>query len=135
MKPYLDYFKCLDETFNTEDLKSVCDIGCATGHLLYCLKHKYNSEIKGYEYFDYHKKSIHCRIPEDIEIYDIRDKLPDDIKQYNIVNCSEVGEHIDANFADTLIENAKKLSKKYVIFTWSSHGGEHGLIVTHYINI
>ena len=59
-----------------------------------------------------------------IEIYDIRDELPDNIEQYEIVNCSEVGEHIDPAYADVLIENAKKLSSKYIMFTWSSHGGD-----------
>ena len=41
------------------------------------------------------------------------------------LNCSEVGEHIDKQYANILIENAKRLSNKYIIFTWSSHGGEH----------
>jgi hypothetical protein len=124
MKPYLAYFNCLQNTFSVEDLKSVCDIGCSTGHVLYYLKNKYNSDIKGYEYFDYHKTSEHCKIPEHIDIFDMRDHLNDNVKKYNIVNCTEVGEHIDKEYADTLIENAKKLSNKYIIFTWSSHGGE-----------
>ena len=50
--------------------------------------------------------------------------MPDNIEKYDIVNCSEVGEHIDPLYADILIENAKKLSNKYIIFTWSSHGGD-----------
>ena len=65
-----------------------------------------------------------CKVKEEIEIYDIRDELPDDVEKYDVVNCSEVGEHIDKEYADILIENAKKLSKKYIIFTWSSHGGD-----------
>ena len=124
MKPYEDYFKCFVSTFNMSEIKSVCDVGCATGHLLYYLKSNNNVNIKGYEYFDYHKKSDLCKVKEEIEIYDIRDELPDDVEKYDVVNCSEVGEHIDKEYADILIENAKKLSKKYIIFTWSSHGGD-----------
>ena len=125
-KPYLDYAKCIINTFPMEQIKSFCDIGCATGHLLYSLK-QYNSslDIRGYEYFEYHKTSKYCKIKDSITIYDIRDKLPSESGTYDIVNCSEVGEHIDKAFADILIENAKKLSKKYIIFTWSSHGGEY----------
>lgn len=128
IKPYFDYFQCLINTI--PNFKSFCDIGCATGHLLYFIK-KMNNDInvKGYEYFSYHKNSEFCNplIKNNIEIYDIRDPLPDNIQKFDIVNCSEVGEHIDPNYADILIENAKKLSNKYIIFTWSSHGGEHDL--------
>ena len=76
-KPYLDYAKCIINTFPMEQIKSFCDIGCATGHLLYSLK-QYNSslDIRGYEYFEYHKTSKYCKIKDSITIYDIRDKLP-----------------------------------------------------------
>ncbi len=122
--PYKDYADCILETFN--EIDSFCDVGCATGHLIYFIKKATGVKTKGYEYFDYHKNSEYCPVDirNDIEIYDIRDVLPEDVEKYNIVNCSEVGEHIDKNYADILIENAKKLSKKYIIFTWSSHGGE-----------
>lgn len=121
--PYFDYYSCLIQTFDHID--SFCDIGCATGHLLYHIKHNDpNVIIKGYEYFDYHKNYAENLIKDNIEIYDIRDSLHDDVYKYDIVNCSEVGEHIDPSYADILIKNAIKLSKQYVIFTWSSHGGE-----------
>ena len=65
-KPYLDYAKCIINTFPMEQIKSFCDIGCATGHLLYSLK-QYNSslDIRGYEYFEYHKTSFkfQCTTP------------------------------------------------------------------------
>ena len=122
--PYKDYYDCLINTFDLKEIKSVCDIGCATGHLIYYLKENHNMEVKGYEYFDYHIKSEYCKVKDDIIIYDIRDELTDDVKRYDIVNCSEVGEHIDKDYANVLINNCKKLSKKYIIFTWSSHGGD-----------
>jgi hypothetical protein len=124
--PYYDYYKCLISTFGSK-INSLCDIGCATGHLIYYVKQNNPTcVVKGYEYFDYHKKSNYCEplIRDSIQIYDIRDPLPDDVEKYDIVNCSEVGEHIDPLYADILIENAKKLSNKYIIFTWSSHGGD-----------
>ena len=123
--PYNDYSECLVKTFG-KNIKSFCDIGCATGHILHYLKSNFNTDVRGYEYFTYHKESEFCKedIKEDITIYDIRDPLPDNVKKYDIVNCSEVGEHIDPDYADTLINNCKKLSNKYIIFTWSSHGGD-----------
>tara|TARA_B100000035_G_scaffold315153_1_gene334135 strand:- start:6973 stop:7605 length:633 start_codon:yes stop_codon:yes gene_type:complete len=125
-KPYFDYYTCLLKTFSNEDLKKFCDVGCATGHILSFLKNNHDSDVRGYEYFEYHKESSFCdsKIKDDIIIYDIRDELPEDTQKYSIVNCSEVGEHIDPDYANTLIENCKKLSSKYIIFTWSSHGGD-----------
>jgi len=120
--PYIEYGDCLLHTFDKPS--SFWDNGWATGHLVGYIKKKCNSNIKGYEYFSYHKDSPICEVKDDIEIYDIRDELSDSVKTYDIVNCSEVGEHIDPLFADILIENAKKLSNKYIIFTWSSHGGD-----------
>ena len=123
-RPYIEYGDCLLQTFG--NIMSFCDIGCATGHLMFHLKLNCDANVKGYEYFSYHKESPYCQlsIKDNIEIYDIRDKLPDSVDTYDIVNCSEVGEHIDPIYADILIENAKKLSNKYIIFTWSSHGGD-----------
>jgi SAM-dependent methyltransferase len=123
--PYNEYGECLLKTF--PKINSFCDVGCATGHLMSFLKERTGCKTKGYEYFEYHKTSEYCKnnIKEDIIIYDIRDSLPEDTEKFEIVNCSEVGEHIDAEYADVLIENSKKLSSKYIIFTWSSHGGEH----------
>jgi hypothetical protein len=126
--PYMRYAECIINTFNMKEIESFCDIGCATGHLLYYLKtFNNNLRIKGYEYFEYHKNSKYCKdlIRDKIEINDIRNELSEDIEKYDIVNCSEVGEHIDKNYADILINNAKNLSNKYIIFTWSSHGGEN----------
>jgi hypothetical protein len=124
-RPYDEYYKILLNTFDFTQIKSFCDVGCATGHLIYNLKNNNNIIVKGYEYFEYHKTSPYCHreIRDDIEIYDIRDPFPSNINKYDIVNCTEVGEHIDPAFADILIENCKKISNKYIIFTWSSHGG------------
>jgi 2-polyprenyl-3-methyl-5-hydroxy-6-metoxy-1,4-benzoquinol methylase len=105
--PYNEYGECLLKTFR--EIKSFCDIGCATGHLMSFLKTKTQCKTKGYEYFEYHKKSEYCKdnIKEDIIIYDIRDPLSENVEKFEIVNCSEVGEHIDAEYEDILIENAK----------------------------
>ena len=125
--PYLAFYECFNHTFNLSEVESVCDIGCATGHLTFFLKERHGIDVKGYEYFDFHKNSEFCQplIKDDIEILDIRDPLPDTVKKYDIVNCTEVGEYIDPDYANTLIENCKKLSKKYIVFTWSSPSGKN----------
>lgn len=61
-----------------------------------------------------------------IKILDIRDPLPEDLlnKQFDIVVCTEVGEHIDPAYTTAFLENIKSLVGKYLIMTWSRHGGE-----------
>ena len=120
--PYYAYYQCLAEAFDFKVIDSVCDVGCATGHLLYFLKKYKNIRVKGYEYFSFHKDSEHCKeeIRDFIEIWDMRDPLSVEPPKYSIVNCTEVGEHIDPEYASTLVENTKKLSNKYIVFTWAS---------------
>ncbi|HIB42872.1 MAG TPA: hypothetical protein EYO37_02665 [Nitrospina sp.] len=122
--PYRAYYDCLAEAFDFSTVDSVCDVGCATGHLLYFLKKHKNVKVKGYEYFSFHKDSEYCKeeIRDFIEVRDMRDPLPEDTEKYSLVNCSEVGEHLDPEYASTLVENTKKLSDKYIVFTWAYRG-------------
>ena len=72
--PYLEYYQCVNETFNLDKVMSFCDVGCATGHVIHHLKKNHsNISVKGYEYFEYHKTSKYCHeeIRDNIEIYDI----------------------------------------------------------------
>jgi hypothetical protein len=124
--PYLAYYRCLDVAFGgLNGIKSVCDVGCATGHLIANVKSNYSEiDIKGIEYFSYHKFSSNCRVKKDIEIWDIRDLWEDD-KKYDIVNCSEMAEHIDKPFAAIMMMNLKKLTGKYLVMTWAGGDPNH----------
>ena len=59
--PYLAFYECFNHTFNLSEVESVCDIGCATGHLMFFLKERHGIDVKGYEYFDFHKNSEFCQ--------------------------------------------------------------------------
>jgi len=37
-RPYDEYYKILLNTFDFTQIESFCDVGCATGHLIYNLK-------------------------------------------------------------------------------------------------
>ena len=41
--PYDEYYNCIKETFNLSEIDSFCDIGCATGHLVYNMVNHANS--------------------------------------------------------------------------------------------
>lgn len=124
-RPYVAYYNMLSMVFNLDKLKSFCDVGCSTGHLLSHLKKMHpKMEVKGYEYFEYQKNHAPESIRDLIEIADLRDPLLE-VKKYDIVNCTEVGEHIDPAYAKALLDNLKKMTGKFLIMSWSDSGGEH----------
>lgn len=124
-KPYQEYFECLKSIINFNRIDSFCDIGCANGPLLQAVQDNCpNVEVMGIEYFDWQKQAAHASVKDKIHLHDLRDPLPDNlVKKYNIVNCTETGEHIDPEFADVFIENLKTLCGKYLIISWANSGG------------
>lgn len=117
--PYYEYYQCIKKAFNLKSIETFCDIGCATGHLIEILS-EYNSiSVAGVEYFEYQKENANESIRECINVLDIRDPLDIDIK-FDIVNCTEVAEHIDPKYLDVFLDNLKKITGKYLIFSWSN---------------
>jgi hypothetical protein len=123
--PYDAYFIALKQTFDLTAINSFCDVGCATNLLLnnVIITYPHINGI-GLEYFEYHIKHAPENVKDKFLICDIRDDLIFNEK-YDLVNCSELAEHIDKAYADVMINNIKKLTKKYLIMTWSEHGGEY----------
>lgn len=115
--PYDDYYKCIKNTFDLNNINTFCDVGCATGHLVSNMLNHCDS--CGIENFEYHKNNASDHVKDCINIFDIRDNIEDDIK-FDLVNCTEVAEHIDPKFLDIFLDNIKKITKKYLILTWSS---------------
>jgi hypothetical protein len=118
---YKSMYKVLNKTFNFSKIDSLIDLGCATGHMIknICKNHK-NVDVRGVEFFAYHKESDQCSdlIKDKILIGDLRLPLSLDEK-FDIVYSSEVGEHIDPLYADNYMKNILKLSKDIVILTWA----------------
>lgn len=120
-KPYIDYCKVLKRGFGKEwpKLKTFCDVGCRQGYLLYEMC-AYKS-VRGIEYFSWMKQSAPSDIRVNIILADLRDQL--DIGSFDLVNCSEVGEHIDPDYCGVFLNNLKKMTGKYLVMTWSCSGG------------
>lgn len=124
--PYEAFFNVLKEHINFSSVGSFIDVGCADGHLMKFVQlHSSKTEVAGIDYFEYHKKYADDSIAEKMRILDIRNPLGDDLreKKFDIVVCTEVGEHIEPEFTDVLLQNLKSLTGKYLIMTWSCHGG------------
>ncbi len=115
--PYDEYYKCVISTFNMDEIESFCDIGCSTGHLVYNMLNY--TDACGVEYFEYQKDNAKDEIKECINILDIRDPFDMDTK-FDLVNCTEVAEHVDPKYLDIFLDNIKKITGKYLILTWSS---------------
>lgn len=115
--PYYEFYKCITSAFDLEEIKTFCDVGCSTGHLVYNMLN--HADSCGIEYFQYQKDNAKDIIRDCINIFDIRDPIEEEIS-FDLVNCTEVAEHIDPKFLHIFLDNIKKITKKYLILTWSS---------------
>jgi hypothetical protein len=123
-QPYNAYFSALESTFELKITESFCDVGTRVGHLLYFVKKKYPEiEVKAYDYFEWSKKYADRSVSEYIQLSDLSKPLKD-FKTFNIVNCTEVGEHIPKEFEDIFIDNICKLSNEILILSWSEEAGD-----------
>jgi hypothetical protein len=117
---YHSYFTALDEALELNIADSFCDIGTKVGHLLYFIKKKYPKiDIKGYDYFQWSKEFADKLISEHIDIVDLSKPLKN-FKTYNLVNCTEVGEHIPREFEDIFLDNICRLSNDILLLSWSN---------------
>ena len=67
--PYEDYFYALKNTFDLDGVESFLDVGCATGWLLFFLRKNFPEiQIRGLEYFEYHKIAADPSINKEIQI-------------------------------------------------------------------
>jgi SAM-dependent methyltransferase len=121
--PYEDYFYVLNNTFNLSGIGSFLDVGCATGWLLFFLRKNFPlMNLSGLEYFEYHKNAADPTVREEIQINDIRDPLNLG-ERYDIVNSTEVGEHIDPSYTEVFLDNLKRHCSKYLVVSWGDTGG------------
>jgi 2-polyprenyl-3-methyl-5-hydroxy-6-metoxy-1,4-benzoquinol methylase len=118
--PYHAYLSALENVFDLKIIDSICDVGTRVGNLLYFAKKKYPKiEITGYDYFEWSKQYAHPTVSEYIKILDLSKPLKN-FKTFNLVNCTEVGEHIPKEFEGVFIDNICKLSNDILILSWSN---------------
>jgi len=126
-RQYINFCNCLDTLVSIANIESLCDVGCSDGHLLAEVrKRNPSASLLGIEYFDYHLKYAPENIRDDIKICDIRDDLSDSIPdKFQVVICTEVGEHIEAEYANQMLQNIKNMMSldSTLVMTWSQHGG------------
>ena len=118
--PFHAYLSALENVFDLKIIDSICDVGTRVGNLLYFAKKKYPKiEITGYDYFEWSKQYAHPTVSEYIKILDLSNPLKN-FKTFNLVNCTEVSEHIPKEFEGVFIDNLCKLSNDILILSWSN---------------
>ena len=123
---YRAYFRALESIFDFGIVKSICDVGCSSGWLIYTIKKKYpNLQVKGIDYFEWAKKHSHENIRNFIELADMSKEYRPG-QTYDFVNCSEVGQHIEPEFEDIFIDNLARISGDVLILGWSNDKVDDG---------
>lgn len=112
-KIYQAYAQLIWEIFKP---KSLMDLGCANGYVLDYLQAK-GVRIKGLEPAKAAYKYMPKRIKARVLKLDLRNQL--NLEQHEVVNFTEVAEHIDKKYESTMLKNAVNSVNQYLIISWS----------------
>ncbi len=129
MTAYRAYFNALTKIFDMSIVNSFADLGCNNGRLIETLKENNpHVEVVGYDYFEWSKQYAAPIIKNVVHIADLAKPFTFE-KAYDMVNCSEVGEHIEKEGEQDFIDNLSKAAKDILFVTWSNqhedHDGQH----------
>lgn len=114
------YRKSLERILDFRQFDSFADVGCANGRLLESVYRKYpHLRVKGYDMFEWAKKYASPSIKSSIELCDLRQPIPT-AEQFGLVNCTEVGEHIEREYESVFLDNLAAVSAYVLILSWSA---------------
>lgn len=124
--PISHYFPMYRAIRRMFDPNSVADVGCRTAHLITLFSIN-DVDVLGIDYFPWMKDNADHFIKPNFVLHDIRTDFHWD-KQYEVVVSTEVGEHIDPEYAKTYLRNIKRLmmDEGVVIISWSNHRDRRG---------
>jgi len=121
-EPYKHFANSLfNSSVISPSIRNIMDVGCTSGNLIFeILKLDYKLEVNGIEAFSFFKNIANREISENIKIVDMRNPMENTNQTYDLVICTEVGEHIDPSRIDVFLQNLKKLSSNLVVISWSA---------------
>lgn len=97
--------------------KNLLDLGCATGYALDWWQ-KQGIKVNGIEpalaAFKFMPEAVKTKVRQ----LDLRRRLK--LKTYDLVNCTEVAEHIDLKYERVMLKNVVQCVKNYLIISWSN---------------
>lgn len=117
--PYKAYLHALEQVFDLGAIDAFCDAGCSAGGLLSALRQRYpRMVLKGIDYFEWARKYADSAIAREIEVADL--SIPYEAgQQFDIVNSTEVGEHISPESESIFIENLLRMTRDILVLGWS----------------
>ncbi|MFN7088549.1 MAG: hypothetical protein ACK4NX_01890, partial [Candidatus Paceibacteria bacterium] len=113
------YRKALETIIDFNQIDNFADVGCANGKLLESILKKYpHMKVLGIDIFEWAKKHADPLVRDYIQLVDLRKPLSD-FGKWTVVNCTEVGEHIDREYEEVFFKNLDSLTKEWLILSWS----------------
>ncbi len=121
---YTLYRKALEEILDFRQLESIADLGCQNARLLESVHEKYpHLKITGFDVFEWAVKHAAPAVKDSIVLADLRKPL-EHKDTYSIVNCTEIGEHLEPEYEATFLDNVAQLTADILILSWSNTPSE-----------
>lgn len=118
--PYAAFARSLFELISITKPRTVIDIGCTSGNLINeIIRQHPNLQVAGIEMFEFLRNAASSEVRELIRIKDLRFPISN-IDPFDLVICTEVGEHIDPSRLDIFLDNIVKVCNGYLVLSWSS---------------
>jgi SAM-dependent methyltransferase len=117
---YKRYLDALEEVFDFSIINNFLDLGCNNARLIEAIQRKYGHiEVQGVDYFQWSKDYADPSVREKIQLKDLA-QVQDFSQGFDMVNCSEVGEHIEKHAENVFLGNLAKATKHILVLTWSN---------------
>lgn len=117
---YKLYYLALAEVFDFSLVKDFADVGCNSGGLIkYIAEDNEGINLLGIDYFEWARTYADPSIKDRIQLMDLSKPQIFENK-YDLVNCSEVGEHIEREAEGVFIDNLLSLTKDVLVLSWSN---------------
>lgn len=125
---YYFFAECINTV--TRPSRGVIDIGCANGYTLSYFSSEKGLKVAGVEGAAAVRDYVDENIKELIRVADLRKDIRPlfndiDIRDYDLVICTEVAEHVEPQFEDIFLDNVMSLVSNYLVFSWSPEWCPH----------
>jgi SAM-dependent methyltransferase len=126
-KAYKLFLSSLEAVFNFSIVDSFLDLGCINGSLIAEIKKSYSHvNVVGVDYFAWAKEAAAESVRDKIVLADLSQDF-DLHQKYDIVNCTELGEHIEKDREAVFLANVVKHVNDILILSWSNQPAEQHL--------
>ena len=121
------YRKTISSIFDFRQFENIADVGCSNGGVLASIKNTFpHLTVAGFDGFEWAKDHASAAIKEAITITDLRKPFAGG-RQWDVVNCTEVGEHIEPEHEKQFLDTLAEMTRHVLVLSWSPYPGEQHL--------